>query len=123
MTDKSYLIWSVYFIGLLNDLVERSKYGYVPISQYEQLVVSGTGFQGIIYDDSHIDESESSDILKYYEVASKHNVEWEDFCDGNGIRIYVVHDISINSFYVWMIVRDSGLAAYITISDGRFTVS
>lgn len=118
----------IVFMGMINELIQKSKQGYVPFSK----VTSDFHPEGIIYDDSHIDERESSNDSMCYEIIldcvvdeCHHDIvsTYDDYCEDNRISVRACHDITNDSFYVEIIVRESGEGVYIFIENGEFFVS
>lgn len=96
----------VKFIGFLNEMAERSQYGFKSLSS---LIGGDENFKGIIYDDRTSIQKEIQTLYKAVHSSSKeiisnpinHLEMWNDVWDCYGVEVVVVKQ----DLDVWMEVR------------------
>lgn len=112
----------VKFIGFLNEMAERSRYGFKPLSS---LTGDDEEFKGIIYDDRTFVQKEIQTLHKVIRSSSKeiisnsinHLKTWNDVWDCYGVEVTVVKQ----DFDVWMEVKQMSDKSFKAIvKDGRW---
>lgn len=112
----------VKFIGFLNEMAERSQYGFKSLSN---LTKNDEKFKGIIYDDRTFVQKEIQTLYKAIRSSSKeiisnsinHLKTWNDVLDCYGVEVVVVkQDLDI-----WMEVKQiSDKSFKAIVKDGRW---
>ena len=112
----------VKFIGFLNEMAERSQYGFKSLSS---LIGDDEEFKGIIYDDRTFVQKEIQTLYKaisspFKEIISNsinHLKTWNDVWDCYGVEVVVVkQDLDI-----WMEVKQiSDKSFKAIVKDGRW---
>lgn len=112
----------VKFIGFLNEMAERSQYGFKALSS---LTGSNEEFKGIIYDDRAFIQKEIQTLYKAVRSSSKeiisspinHLETWNDVWDCYGVEVVVVKQ----DLDVWMEVRQvSDKSFKAVVKNGRW---
>lgn len=112
----------VKFIGFLNEMAERSQYGFKALSN---LTGSNEEFKGIIYDDRTFIQKEIQTLYKAVRLSSKeiisspinHLETWNDIWDCYGVEVVVVKQ----DLDVWMEVKQvSDKSFKAVVKDGRW---
>lgn len=112
----------VKFIGFLNEMAEKSRYGFKSLSS---LTRDDKEFKGIIYDDRTFIQKEIQTLYKAIRSSSKeiisnsinHLKTWNDVWDCYGVEVIVVKQ----DLNVWMEVKqvsDKGFKAI--VKSGRW---
>lgn len=109
----------VKFIGFLNEMAERSQYGFKSLSS---LIGDDEEFKGIIYDDRTFVQKEIQTLYKAINSPSKeivsnsinHLKTWNDVWDCYGVEVVVVkQDLDI-----WMEVKQISDKSFKAIVKG-----
>lgn len=109
----------VKFIGFLNEMAERSQYGFKSLSS---LTGDDEEFKGIIYDDRTFAQKEIQTLYKAINSPSKeiisnsinHLKTWNDIWDCYGVEVVVVkQDLDI-----WMEVKQISDKSFKAIVKG-----
>lgn len=110
----------VKFIGFLNEMAERSQYGFKALSS---LTGSNEEFKGIIYDDRTFIHKEIQTLYKAVrssskEIISNHIIEtWNDIWDCYGVEVVVVKQ----DLNVWMEVKQMSDKSFkVVVKNGRW---
>lgn len=112
----------VKFIGFLNEMAERSRYGFKSLSN---LTRDDENFKGIIYDDRTFVQKEIQTLYKAISLPSKEIVSssimrletWNDTWECYGAEVTVVKQ----DFDVWMEVKQiSDKSFKAVVKDGRW---
>lgn len=112
----------VKFIGFLNEMAEKSQYGFKSLSS---LTGSNEEFKGIIYDDRVFTQKEIQTLYKAVRSSSKeiisspinHLETWNDVWDCYGVEVVVVKQ----DLDVWMEVRQvSDKSFKAVVKNGRW---
>lgn len=112
----------VKFIGFLNEMAERSRYGFKPLSS---LTGDDEEFKGIIYDDRTFVQKEIQTLHKAIRSSSKeiisnsinHLKTWNDVWDCYGVEVIVVKQ----DLNVWMEVKQvSDKSFKAVVKSGRW---
>lgn len=112
----------VKIIGFLNEMAERSRYGFKALSG---LTEDDKGFKGIIYDDRTSVQKEIQTLYKAIRSSSKEIISnpimrietWNDIWDCYGVEVTIVKQ----DFDVWMEVRQiSDKSFKAIVKDGRW---
>lgn len=112
----------VKFIGFLNEMAERSRYGFKPLSS---LTGDDEEFKGIIYDDRTFVQKEIQTLHKVIRSSSKEIISnpitrietWNDIWDCYGVEVTIVKQ----DFDVWIEVRQMSDKSFKAIvKDGRW---
>lgn len=112
----------VKIIGFLNEMAERSRYGFKSLSS---LTGDDEEFKGIIYDDRTFVQKEIQTLYKAISSPSKeivsnsinHLKTWNDVWDCYGVEVTVVKQ----DFDIWMEVKQiSDKSFKAIVKDGRW---
>lgn len=112
----------VKFIGFLNEMTERSQYGFKSLSN---LTKNDEEFKGIIYDDSTFVQKEIQTLYKAISSPSKeivsnsinHLKTWNDVWDCYGVEVTVVKQ----DFDIWMEVKQMSDKSFkVVVKNGRW---
>lgn len=112
----------VKIIGFLNEMAERSRYGFKALSS---LTGNDENFKGIIYDDRTSIQKEIQTLYRAVHSSSKEIISnsitrietWNDIWDCYGVEIIVVKQ----DFDVWIEVRQASDKSFKAIvKDGRW---
>lgn len=112
----------VKFIGFLNEMAERSQYGFKSLSN---LTKNDEEFKGIIYDDRTFVQKKIQTLYKAISSPSKeiisnsinHLKTWNDVWDCYGVEVTVVKQ----DFDIWMEVKQiSDKSFKAIVKDGRW---
>lgn len=112
----------VKFIGFLNEMAERSRYGFKPLSS---LTGDDEEFKGIIYDDRTFVQKEIQTLHKAIRSSSKeiisnsinHLKTWNDVWDCYGVEVIVVKQ----DLNVWMEVKQMSDKSFkVVVKNGRW---
>lgn len=109
----------VKFIGFLNEMAERSQYGFKSLSS---LIGDDEEFKGIIYDDRTFVQKEIQTLYKAINSPSKeivsnsinHLKTWNDVWDCYGVEVVVVKQ----DFDIWMEVKQMSDKSFKAIVKG-----
>lgn len=109
----------VKFIGFLNEMAERSRYGFKSLSN---LTKNDEEFKGIIYDDSTFVQKEIQTLYKAISSPSKeiisnsinHIETWNDIWECYGVEVVVVKQ----DLNVWMEVKQMSDKSFKAIVKG-----
>ena len=112
----------VKFIGFLNEIAERSRYGFKSLSS---LTRNDKGFKVIIYDDRTFVQKEIQTLYKAINSPSKeivsnsinHLKTWNDVWDCYGVEVVVVKQ----DFDVWIEVKQMSDKSFkVVLKNGRW---
>lgn len=112
----------VKFIGFLNEMAERSRYGFKALSN---LTKNDEKFKGIIYDDRTFVQKEIQTLYKAIHSSSKeiisnsinHLKTWNDVWDCYGVEVVVVKQ----DFDIWMEVKQMSDKSFkVVVKNGRW---
>lgn len=112
----------VKIIGFLNEMAERSQYGFKSLSN---LTKNDEEFKGIIYDDNTFVQKEIQTLYKAIRSSSKEIISnpiksletWNDTWECYGVEVTVVKQ----DFDVWMEVKQiSDKSFKAVVKDGRW---
>lgn len=112
----------VKFIGFLNEMAERSQYGFKSLSN---LTKNDEEFKGIIYDDNTFVQKEIQTLYKAVRSSSKEIISnpitrietWNDVWDCYGVEVTVVKQ----DFDVWMEVKQMSDKSFkVVVKNGRW---
>lgn len=112
----------VKFIGFLNEMAERSQYGFKALSS---LTGSNEEFKGIIYDDRTFIHKEIQTLYKAVRSSSKEIISnpitcietWNDIWDCYGVEVVVVKQ----DLNVWMEVKQMSDKSFkVVVKNGRW---
>lgn len=112
----------VKFIGFLNEMAERSQYGFKSLSS---LIGDDEEFKGIIYDDRTFVQKEIQTLYKAINSPSKeivsnsinHLKTWNDVWDCYGVEVVVVKQ----DFDIWMEVKQMSDKSFkVVVKNGRW---
>ena len=112
----------VKIIGFLNEMAERSRYGFKSLSN---LTRDDENFKGIIYDDRAFVQEKIQTLYKAIRSSSKEILSnpinrletWNDTWDCYGVEVTVVKQ----DFDIWMEVRQiSDKSFKAIVKDGRW---
>lgn len=109
----------VKIIGFLNEMAERSQYGFKSLSS---LIGDDEEFKGIIYDDRTFVQKEIQTLYKAINSPSKeivsnsinHLKTWNDVWDCYGVEVVVVKQ----DFDIWMEVKQMSDKSFKAIVKG-----
>lgn len=112
----------VKFIGFLNEMAERSQYGFKSLSS---LTRNDKGFKGIIYDDRTFIQKEIQTLHKAIRSSSKeiisnpitHIETWNDIWECYGVEVTIVKQ----DLNVWMEVKQMSDKSFkVVVKNGRW---
>lgn len=112
----------VKFIGFLNEMAERSRYGFKALSN---LTKNDEEFKGIIYDDNTFVQKEIQTLYKAVRSSSKEIISnpitrietWNDVWDCYGVEVTVVKQ----DLNVWMEVKQMSDKSFkVVVKNGRW---
>lgn len=111
----------VKFIGFLNEMAERSRYGFKPLSS---LTGDDEEFKGIIYDDRTLSRKKSRHYTKQSIHLPKKSIKfhqhlktWNDVWDCYGVEVIVVKQ----DLNVWMEVKQMSDKSFkVVVKNGRW---
>lgn len=112
----------VKFIGFLNEMAEKSQYGFKALSSFSG---NDEDFKGIVYDDRVFTQKEIQTLYRTVRSSSKeiisnpinHIETWNDIWECYGVEVVVVKQ----DLNVWMEVRQiSDKSFKAIIKDGKW---